>query len=326
MIICQTPMRVSFFGGGSDFPEFFQDHHGAVLATAIDKYIYHFITYFHSHLFNYSIRLAYSKVECVSKLGDIQHAPFREILRAMNVKRDVEISLAADLPSFSGLGSSSSFTVGLLNALHAFKGDFIPKDKLAALAIHMERDVLGEAVGFQDQITAAYGGLNIIEFQGAGNFTVSRVTPSKTKLQELDDSLLLFFTGITRRAENLERSKLKNLPALRTGLKRMVHMVERGHKILTGNAPLAAFGELLDSAWREKRALGSGVSHPTINRMYEQALKGGALGGKLLGAGGGGFMLLFVPPERQATLRKALRDYAEVRFAINAPGSRIIHS
>jgi len=326
MIICQTPLRVSFFGGGTDFPEFFAAHGGAVLATAIDKSIYHCVTRFHSSLFDYSIRLAYRQVECVKRLDEIQHAPFREILRHLDIKRDVEISLAADLPSFSGLGASSSFTVGLINAINAFQGRFIAKEKLAALAIHIERDVLHEAVGFQDQITAAYGGLNVVEFRGSDNFTVSRVAISKERLGALNDSLLLFFTGIKRRASDIERSKLRRFPLLQDNLKAMLRMVEQGHKILTGSGSLAAFGELLDKAWQAKRALDPTVSNPAIDRLYQRAREAGALGGKLLGAGGGGFMLLFVPAEKQARVRKALRAYTEVRFAIGAPGSRIIHS
>lgn len=326
MIICQTPLRVSFFGGGTDFPEFFEDSGGAVLATAIDKSIYHAITQFHSRLFDYSIRVAYRKVECVNELDELQHAPCREILRHFGVTKDVEVSLTADLPSLTGLGSSSSFTVGMLNAISAYKGQFMPTAALAALAIKMERDVLEETVGFQDQITAAFGGLNVIEFSGKDRFQVSRVAISKEKLAELDASLMMFFTGITRRASDVERAKIENMTRKEAALKRMLGHVSEAHDVLTSNAPLSKFGALLDKTWKEKRSLDASVSNATIDDMYERATTAGALGGKLLGAGGGGFLLVFAPPERQAKVRKALSKYFEVPFSINAAGSRIIHS
>lgn len=326
MIICQTPLRVSFFGGGTDFPEFFNAQRGAVLATAIDKHIYHSVSHFPSKLFDYSIRLAYRKVECVNDLAEIEHVPLRELLRYFGIERDVEISLTADLPSFSGLGSSSSFTVGTINALNAYQGRFIPKGELASLAIHVERKILRETVGLQDQIIAAYGGLNVIEFSAGDNFMVHRIAISKAKLQELDGSLLLFFTGITRRASEIEKRKIENLHRIEDNLRRMLTLVEKAHDILTGNESLAAFGELLDETWQEKRALDPAVSSPTIDEMYTRALSAGALGGKLLGAGGGGFMLLFVPEERQTKVREALKDYIEIGFSINSPGSGIIHS
>lgn len=326
MIIAQTPLRVSFFGGGTDFPEFFEKHGGAVLSTAIDKSIYHAVTHFHSRLFDYSIRLAYRKVECVGRLGDLEHAPCREILRHFGVTRDVEVSLTADLPSMSGLGSSSSFTVGMINAIAAFKGKSLPARELAALAIRLERDTLKETVGLQDQITAAYGGLNVIEFSGKSRFRVGPVAVSKAKLAELDESLMMFFTGVTRRANDVEKKKLRGLSANTGALSRMRDHVDAAHSALTGNAPLSRFGALLDRTWTEKRSLDAAVSSPEIDAMYETAKRAGALGGKLLGAGGGGFMLLFAPPEKKGKVRKALSQYFEVSFSINAAGSRIIHS
>jgi D-glycero-alpha-D-manno-heptose-7-phosphate kinase len=326
VIIVQTPLRVSFFGGGTDFPEFFREHGGAVLGTAIDKYIYHSVTAFPSRLFDYSIRLAYRKVECVAKLDDVEHAPFREVLRFMNIDRDVEISLAADLPSSSGLGSSSSFTVGLINALMAFKGRFISQSELATTAIHIERNILREVVGFQDQVLAAYGGLNVVRFVKDDEFVVHRVALSKARQTELTESLLMFFTGITRSACNIEKCKLENLPNVRGQLKRMLYLVDEGHNILTGNQDLSAFGSLLDRTWNEKRMLAANVSNPQIDGMYERGCAAGALGGKLLGAGGGGFLLLFVPPERKERVRRALAEYYEVPFSISARGSGVVHS
>ena len=326
MIIAKTPLRISFFGGGTDFPEFFESHGGAVLGTAIDKSIYHTVNRFHSELFDYSMRLAYRQVECVKELEEIQHRPFREILRHFGIERNVEITLAADLPSFSGLGSSSTFTVGLINALSAYKGEFISTGALARLAIRMERDVLKETVGCQDQIFAASGGLNLIEFRHDGDFTVHRVPISRTRREELDSSLLLYFTGITRRASDVEKNKIKNLGAIQANLKRMHLLVEKAHEIMTGNQSLEAFGRLLDITWQEKRQLDPGVSNPEIDRMYATAMEGGALGGKLLGAGGGGFMVFFVPEERQASMRLCMQGYHEIPFSMNASGSSIIHS
>jgi D-glycero-alpha-D-manno-heptose-7-phosphate kinase len=326
MIIARTPFRVSFFGGGTDLPEFFQKHGGAVLGGAIDKCIYHSVHRFHSQLFDHSIRLAYRQIEAVNQIEEVQHRPFREILRHFGIDRDVEIALAADLPSFSGLGSSSSFTVGLINALSAHTGKFISTGDLARLAIHIERDVLGEAVGWQDQIFAAYGGLNLIEFRQDGDFAVHRVPISKDRREELDHSLLLYFTGITRRASDVERNKIKNLAAIQETLRRMHLLVDRAHGILTGNESLSEFGQLLDTTWQEKRRLDPGVSNPDIDEMYATAMAGGALGGKLLGAGGGGFMVFFVPQERQENVRARMTRYHEIPFSMNASGSSIIHS
>lgn len=326
MIICKTPLRVSFFGGGTDFPEFFRQHGGAVLGTAIDKHIYHSVVRFPSELFDYSIRLAYRKVECVRRRDEIEHLPFRKILEHFGIDKDVEVSLAADLPSFTGLGSSSSFTVGLINALGAHQGKFVPRQELARTAIHIEREVLHEAVGCQDAVFAAYGSLNLVEFLTLENIVVHRVCLPDARLQELDGSLLMFFTGITRSAAEIERSKLRNLAKIEGNLLRMRQLVDRAHAVLTGNGSLAEFGRLLDATWQEKRALDPAVSAPPIDLLYRLAMDNGALGGKLLGAGGGGFMLFFVPDENQTRLRRALGGYHEIPFSINASGSGIVHS
>jgi D-glycero-alpha-D-manno-heptose-7-phosphate kinase len=296
------------------------------LGTAIDKNIYHSVTRFPSELFDYSIRLAYRRTECVRSVDEIEHAPFREVLRHFGIERDVEISLAADLPSFSGLGSSSSFTVGLINALSAFTGKFMPRDVLARKAIRVERDILRETVGWQDQIFAAYGGLNLIEFERGGGFNVHRIALSSSRQKELEESVLLFFTGITRRAAEVEKSKLRNLAQIRENLLRMYHLVEKAHAVLTGDGPLSEFGRLLHESWMEKRALDPGVSSPEIDEMYQQGIEAGALGGKLLGAGGGGFMAFFVPPERREHVRAALAGRFEISFSMNAAGSSIVHS
>jgi D-glycero-alpha-D-manno-heptose-7-phosphate kinase len=326
MIIVRTPLRISFFGGGTDFPEFFSENGGAVLGTAIDKYIYHTVSHVPSWLFDHKIRFAYRKVEFANSLDEIEHTPFREILRHCDIHKDIEVNLASDLPAFSGLGSSSSFTVGLIKGLNAFSGRHINQHELAEQAIFIEREVLKEAVGVQDQIFASYGGLNIIQLSSKCNFSVERIALSRERLKELDESLMLFFTGVTRRAQEVEKKKIQNIANLNTNLKKMLMLVDRAHAALTGNGGLSAFGALLHETWMEKRSLDSAVSTPEIDALYQQGVNAGALGGKLLGAGGGGFMLFFVPPERQKQVRIALAAYNEVRFSINAPGSAIIHS
>jgi D-glycero-alpha-D-manno-heptose-7-phosphate kinase len=326
MIICRTPLRISLFGGGTDLPEFFQRHSGAVLGFAIDKFIYLSVTRFPSALFDYNIRLAYRRVECVDDSERIEHRPFREILKHCGISRDIEVSVAADLPSFSGLGSSSSFTVGLLKALYAHLGRHVGAGELTHQAIHIERDVLQEAVGCQDQTFAAYGGFNVIEFSRQSAITVDRVVMAADRAVALNESLLLFFTGITRRAHDVERNKIKNVDGIQENLKRMRLLVDDAHTILTGNQPLEALGSLLDRTWNEKRGLDPSVSTPAIDAMYERGIAAGALGGKLLGAGGGGFLLFFVPPERRASVRAALSGFHEIPFRLGAPGSSIIHS
>jgi D-glycero-alpha-D-manno-heptose-7-phosphate kinase len=325
MIIVKTPLRVSFVGGGTDFPSFFSTHGGAVLGTAIDKSIYHTVFQLPSWLFDHKIRVAYRKVEHVRSLEEMEHRPFREILRYCGVTQDVEVNLSSDLPSFSGLGSSSSFTVGLIKGLTAFQGRHIGQEELARTAIHVERSILEEAVGFQDQIFAAYGGFNVIRFRGESDFVVERVPISQARLRELCASLLLVYTGLTRRAQDVERSKLRRLSIIEGNLKKMLLHVDRAYDVLTGNGDLSAFGRLLHETWVEKRQLDPMVSTPEIDRLYDQGLAAGALGGKLLGAGGGGFILFFVPPERKEQIRKVLRGFHDIPIALNAPGSTIIH-
>lgn len=326
MIIARTPLRISFFGGGTDFPDFSSTHGGAVLGTAIDKYIYHTVFYLPSWLFDHKLRVSYRKVEHVSSLDEMEHRPFREILRFCGVVQDVEVNLSSDLPSFSGLGSSSSFTVGLIKGLTAFQGRHVGQEELARSAVHVERNILKETVGLQDQIFAAYGGLNIVRFRGEADFVVERVPINQTRIQELSDSLLLVYTGVTRRAQEIEAKKLERIGSIQGNLKRMLLHVDRAYNALTGNGDLSVFGSLMQDTWIEKRQLHESVSSPEIDQLYRLGINAGALGGKLLGAGGGGFMLFFVPPERRAAVRRALSHYHDVSFAINAPGSTIIHS
>lgn len=326
MIISRTPLRISFFGGGTDFPEYFNQFGGAVLGTAIDKYIYHTVSHLPSWLFDHSLRFAYRKVEQVSCLDDIEHVPFREILRRCNVLRDVEVNLASDLPSFTGLGSSSSFTVGLLNGLNAFRGRHIGMEDLAKEAICIEREILKESVGLQDQIFAAYGGFNLIKFSSGGNFNVHRLPISSDRISELNNSLVLFYTGINRRAQEIESAKIKNIRNINDNLNSIHKLVDHAFEILVGGKSLESFGKLLNQTWLEKRNLDPLVSNQYIDKLYKSGIEGGALGGKLLGAGGGGFMLFYVNPDKKETLRTYLSAYHEVHFKMNAPGSTIIHS
>lgn len=326
MIIVRTPLRISFFGGGTDLPEFFYENGGAVLGTSINKYIYHTISHVPPWIFDHKIRFAYRKVEFANNLDEIEHVPFREILRFCGVFQNIEVNLASDLPAFSGLGSSSSFTVGLIKGLNAYIGVNLNQQELALKAIHVERQILKEAVGMQDQIFASYGGLNIITFSSKNNFSLERIALNVDRLKELDASLMLFFTGKTRRAQDVERKKIQNIANINKNLKNMHLLVDRAHEALTGNASLAKFGSLLHETWMEKRQLDPSVTSSEIDLLYEKGMGAGALGGKLLGAGGGGFMLFFVPQEKQQSVRNALVGYNEVNFSINVPGSSIINS
>ena len=326
MIISKTPLRVSFFGGGTDIPEFYQQNKfgGAVLGTSIDKYIYHSVFKFPSKLFDYNTRISYSKVECVDNVSSIEHTPFREILNYMKIKKDVEIHIASDLPSFSGLGTSSSFTVGLLKALHEYKNKDISKKNLAKTAIHIERNILNEAVGCQDQTFAAFGGFNLIEFKN-DNIKVNPLRLSSDRMKEFSNSLMLFYTGIKRRAHKIESEKIKNINNISDNLNKILKHVQLGFDILDSNQDLSKFGYLLHETWKEKRSLSSGISNKIIDSMYDNAVSSGALGGKLLGAGGGGFLLLYVPEEKKEKIRKALSPFNEISFSINTLGSKIIH-
>jgi D-glycero-alpha-D-manno-heptose-7-phosphate kinase len=327
MILCKTPLRVSFLGGGTDFPEYYRANGGgAVLGTAIDKYLYHSVMPFHSRLFDYSVRIAYRKVECVASVDQIEHAPFREVLRHVGISKDVEISVTSDLPSFSGLGSSSSFVVGLLNALHAYRGRAVTKMELSRQAIRIEREVLREAVGCQDQVFAAFGGCNLVEFSESDEIVVHRIPLTREQLAELEASLLVFYTGIGRKAVDLEAKKVANMHWLGESLRTMRGLVDEGYRVMTGGGAMSALGELLDRSWQVKKQLEAGVSNETIDAMYAAGRSAGALGGKILGAGGGGFLLLFVPPERHEAVRAALASHYEIEIGLGAPGSQIVHA
>ena len=326
MLITQTPLRMSFLGGGTDYPAHFEEHGGAVLASAIDKSAFLSVSRFYSDLFDYSVRVSYRKVECVESIEELEHAPFRECLRWCGIERNVEVDYTAELPALTGLGSSSTFVVGLLNALHAYQGKSVRPLELAYQAIQLEREVLGEAVGCQDQVLAAVGGFNVIEFRATDDIRVHRIALSNSRLNEFQDHCMLFFTGIKRRAETLARGYERDANERKRELLALRKMVDEGHDILTSDGPLHPFGELLHRSWLLKKELTQGITNETIDKVYQEGVASGALGGKLLGAGGGGFLLFFVPPERQEGFRKNLHYLTEIPIRLNAPGTRVVHS
>lgn len=324
MIISRAPLRISFFGGGTDYPEYFLQEGGAVLATAIDKYSYVTASPFPSHLFDYGVRVSYRKVELAECVEDIEHNVYRECLRLCGLERDIELHNVADLPAFTGLGSSSAFTVSLLHALHSFKGEFRTPLQLAYEAVYVERHLLNDNVGCQDQTLAAFGGFNLIEFRGEDDILVHRVPISPTRMQELEQHLFIVFTGIKRKATDVVAKQLARVNENMNTLRRMRTMVDHGWDILTSNRSLTEFGELLHAAWQAKCSLDCGISNGEVDRLYELGLSMGALGGKLLGAGGGGFLLFFAPPETHDRLKHTFATYDSLSVHINAPGSEIV--
>lgn len=326
MIISRAPVRISFFGGGTDYPEFFLKEGGAVLATAIDKFSYVTASPFLSSLFDYSIRISYRQAEWVKNVDEIQHNVYRECLRLCGFKKDIELHNVADLPSFTGLGSSSAFTVSLLHALHSCKGEFLQPLQLAYEAIHVERYLLKDKVGCQDQVLAAIGGFNLIEFRTETDIIVQRVPISPQRLRELEKHLFIVFSDIKRKAADVVAKQLRRVEQNNDTLKSMRDMVYEGYDILVKGRPLRDFGRLLHHAWEAKRQLDGGVSTAEIDKIYERGLAAGAWGGKLLGAGGGGFILFLAPPQKHAKLRKVFLGRQILDVKLNAPGSQIIFS
>jgi D-glycero-alpha-D-manno-heptose-7-phosphate kinase len=324
MIISRTPFRISLFGGGSDYPTWYREHGGAVLGMAIDKYcrisVRHLPPFFeHKH------RIVYSRIELVNEIGKIEHPAVRAILREMRVDSGIEIHHDGDLPARSGLGSSSSFTVGLINALNALNGRHVSRYELAHEAIRIEQEVIRENVGSQDQIWAAYGGINRIDFARDGSFEVTPVIMPTARRIELQGSLMMFFTGLSRIASEVAGAKIANMSNKTRHIKTMTHMVDEALDIINTPArPLSAIGELMHEGWMLKRDLAKNVTNPMIDELYEAGRAAGATGGKLLGAGGGGFMVFFVPPEKQAAVRAKLAKLINVSFAIEPAGSRIM--
>ncbi len=323
MIISRTPFRVSFFGGGTDFPEFYARHGGATLLTTINKYCYlsvHKLSPFFKHRF----RASYSKTESVLDPREFSHPLIRECLLHVKPSQGLEISHVSDLPGRTGLGTSSSFTVGLLNSLHTFAGERVTAEDLAREAILIERERVGDAGGHQDQYAAAYGGLLRLDFSGPQNVTVKRIAVSASRLGELERRLLLFYTGVESSAEAILGEQRKRVEKNTEALLRMLAMVDEAEKILAGGGDLDPFGDLLHESWQLKKSLSTGISNGSVDEAYEAARKAGARGGKLLGAGGRGFLLLFAPPEAHAGITAGLKSLQNVPFQFSQDGSRVI--
>lgn len=323
MVITRTPFRVSFFGGGTDYPAWYLKNGGSVLATSIDKYCYLSARYL-PPFFEHKYRVLYSKNETCRTIAEIQHPAVRAILNEMKFERGLEIHHDGDLPARSGMGSSSAFAVGLLHALHALRGQLISKQELTEEAIRIEQESLHEVVGSQDQVTAAHGGFNLIEFQTTGEINVHPVTIPMERLQQLNDHLLLFYTGLSRTSSQVAASYVTNLENKERQLRLYGEMVKEALAILASSRSLLDFGRLLDDAWKLKRSLAQGVSNGEIDETYATALKSGAVGGKLLGAGGGGFLLVFAAPENHAAIKAKLNNLLEIPFRFERSGSQVI--
>lgn len=323
MIITRTPFRISFFGGGTDYPAWYRQHGGAVLASAINKYCYLTCRYL-PPFFEHRIRVVYSKIESCQSIDEIQHPAVRETLRFLGLERGVEIHHDGDLPARSGIGSSSAFTVGLLHALYALKGYMPSRRQLATESIHLEQEILRETVGSQDQVLAAYGGFNHVTFLQNGEFSVRPIVIDPARLKELNSHLVLLYTGIQRTSSSVANTYANNVEERKRQLRLLKDLVEEGIAILSSLRDLAEFGELLHESWQVKRSLSTDVSNPEVEEMYEQARTAGAIGGKLTGAGGGGFLLLFVPPEYRQKVIGKLDRLIHVPFNLEFHGSQVI--
>ncbi len=324
MIITRTPFRISFFGGGTDYPVYYNEHGGSVLSTTINKYCYITCRYL-PPFFDHKYLIRYSKREMTHNIDEIQHPSVRECLRFMNTDRGIDLVHAGDIPAMSGIGSSSSFTVGLLNSLYALQGKMITKRKLAFDAIHVEQNLIGESVGSQDQVAAAFGGFNKIEFGGSEGVLVKPVTIEEKKLQYLQDRILFYFTGFARFSSDVAKEQIKQTPQKLKELHTMKAMVDQAIKILDGGIEgLNDFGRLLHESWNIKKGLSSKISNGQIDQIYDTGIQAGALGGKICGAGGGGFILFFVPPENHRKVKEALKDLLLVPIRFENLGSHVI--
>ena len=323
MIITKTPFRMSFFGGGTDIPEFFNEERGAVISTTINKYVY--VTVRHlPRFFDYTTEVKYSKIERVNKLDDIVHPMIRNAMKMMDM-HELYISYDADLPGRTGLGTSSTFAVGLLNAFYCLKGKSASKEKLANDAIILERELCNEAGGWQDQIAASFGGLNRIDFY-KNKYSVKPIIISPERKRALESNLLLFFTGFTRFSADIQASTKASMKDKKQQLFQMLELVDDAQNILENKSrDLDDFGRLLDKTWKLKKQTGKDISKETIDKLYDRGISAGALGGKLLGAGGGGFLLFYVRPEHQESVRKALKDLMEVPFSFEDSGTSVAY-
>ena len=324
MIITKTPFRMSFFGGGTDMEEYFKENKGAVLSTTIDKYCYVNVRHL-PRFFDYSTEVAYSRTEKVKSVDEIEHPLIRNIMKMLDM-HEIRLTYEADLPARSGLGTSSSFAVGMLLAFYALKGKYADKKKLADEAIYAERVLCEEAGGWQDQIAASYGGLNKIIFDENG-YTVKPIIISPERKKQLNDNLLMFFTGFTRFSSDVQKvNNQTSIEEKKDKLKKMYNMVDEAEQILCDkNRDLDDFGRLLDESWKLKKQTGKGISTSNIDVLYDRGIKAGALGGKLLGAGGGGFLVFYVQPEKQEAVKEAMKDLMYIPFEFENDGASVIH-
>lgn len=324
MVISRTPFRISFFGGGTDYPVWYKENGGAVLSTTINKYCYISCRYL-PPFFDYKYRIRYSWRELTHSISEIKHPSVRECLKFLNIREGIEVVHTSDIPAQSGIGSSSAFTVGFLNVLYALIGKMVTKRQLSRDAINVEQNLIKENVGSQDQVAVAFGGFNKIEFGGEKEFYVSPITIAKKKMDLLQDYLMLFFTGFSRNASDIAGKQIKNTPQKKKELQAMKEMVEEAIKLLNRESnDIEDFGKLLHESWKIKRALTDLISTSKIDEIYDSALRAGALGGKLLGAGGGGFILFFARPDDQPLIKERLKDLLRVPFRFDNLGSQVI--
>ena len=323
MVITKTPFRISFFGGGTDIEEFFNDNGGAVLSTTFDKYCYVNVRHL-PRFFEYSTELSYSKIERVVRVDEIQHPAIRNAMKMLDM-HEIRLTYEADLPARSGLGTSSSFAVGMLNAFYALKGKYADKKKLADEAIYLERILCEESGGWQDQIASSFGGFNRINFNREG-YEVCPVIISPERKISLNNNLLMYFTGFTRFSSDIQKGNERIRKNKLHELREMLALVYEAEKILTSkNDNLDDFGRLLDYNWKLKKQTGDAISTNYIDDLYEKGISAGALGGKLLGAGGGGFLIFYVQPEKKDSVMKAMKDLLFVPFNFENEGTRVIY-
>ncbi len=323
MIITKTPFRMSFFGGGTDMESFFKENGGAVLSTTFDKYCYVNVRHL-PRFFDYSTELSYSKIERVTQIKDINHPAIKNAMKMLDMQ-EIRLTYEADLPARSGLGTSSSFAVGMLNAFHALKGKYADKKQLADEAIYLERELCNEAGGWQDQIAASYGGLNRISFNDNG-YEVMPIIINPKRKQELSNNLMMFFTGFTRFSSDMQKQNEQGYGERNAQLKEMLTLVDEAEAVLTNKkTDLNEFGRLLDHTWQLKRNTGSAITTNHIDGLYQKGIEAGATGGKLLGAGGGGFLLFYVQPEYHESVKKAMSDLLYIPFEFENDGTRVIY-
>jgi D-glycero-alpha-D-manno-heptose-7-phosphate kinase len=324
VVITRTPFRVSFFGGGTDYPAWFREHGGAVVSCSINRYCYIMARHL-PQFFDLKHRIVWSKIEQVDRIDQIEHPAVRAVFQEHAIDTGMEIHHQGDLPAKSGIGSSSAFSVGLIHAMHSLQGRMRSKEQLTAEAIHLEQNVLQENVGIQDQIAAAHGGLNLLEFDQGGAISVRPVSLPASKISKFQDHMLLFYTGISRFSSDIAGETIKNIPAKATDLRTLREMVNQAVQMLQEDTDFEEFGRLLDESWQLKRMLTNRVTTEQIDEVYYRAINAGALGGKLLGAGGGGFMLFIAAPEFHDRLRNALSDLLYVPFQIDFTGSQVVY-